>query len=361
MESYGELLKGAREERHLDIEIVARETSISRQWLEAMELEEPYQFPGEPYFIGFLKSYSDYLGLDKERIVALYQAKKIQEALPPAALTARERPKFVIPLIIVVILLLLAAGAFALWKYMPHPEENDPLALLEKPVVSKQYELNEKPFSARVFKNDKFVLGTEKGNIILTVAQTTDIFGLETPAGIQFVELSEQVEMDADGDSIPEIIVFVKDVSSKSNDRGAVVDIMLKSSKNVAISSPDESLILKAEEVSANQPMKEILSDTRAYPFTIQAKFRAGCLFRYRADRKETIEDYLENGEVLNVTASNAFRLWMSNGNTVKIQIIANGRTYDVDVTKAGEVIVQDIKWIKDTNGKYRLVIIDLD
>ena len=361
MESYGELLKNAREARHLDIETTARETSISKQWLEAMENEDPNQFPGEPYFVGFLKSYAGYLGLDSERMVALFNAKKIQETPTPAALTAKERPRFVVPLIVFLILALLGGGAFALWKYLPRTEEIDPLALLEKPVVSKKYELTEKPFAGRVFKNDQFVLGTEKGNIILTVAQTTDIFGLETPAGIQFVELSEQVEMDSDGDSIPEIVVYVKDVSAKSNDRGAEVNIMLKSAKNAAISSPDESLILKAEELPRNQTIVEILSDTRAYPFTVQVTFRAPCLFRYRPDLKETVEDFLTNGDVLNVTASNAFRLWMSNGNTAKIQLIANSRTYELAVPKAGEVIAQDIKWIKDTDGKYKLVVIDLD
>lgn len=361
MESYGELLRGTREGRHLDLETVCRETSISRQWLEAMEAEEPHRFPGEPYFVGFLRSYADYLGLDKERIIALFHAKKIQETPTPAALTARERPKFVVPLIVFLVLALIGGGVFALWKYLPRTEKIDPLALLEKPVVSKEYELTEKPFAGRVFKNDKFILGTEKGNITLTVAQTTDIFGLETPAGLQFVELSEQLELDADGDSIPEMVVYVKDLSSKSNDRGAEVNIMLKSAKNAAISSPDESLILKAADLPKNQQMTEVLSDTRAYPFTVQATFRAGCLFRYRPDHKEVVEDFLSNGDVLTVTSSNVFRLWMSNGNTAKLQLVANGRSYDLGVSKAGEVVVQDIKWIKDTDGKYKLVIIDLD
>ena len=61
------------------------------------------------------------------------------------------------------------------------------------------------------------------------------------------------------------------------------------------------------------------------------------------------------------MTASNGVRMWISNGNTVKLQVIANGKTYDLGLTKAGQVVVQDIRWIKDTDGKYKLVVSELD
>lgn len=362
MENYGELLKKAREERNLDFATIGRETSISQRYLEAMENEETHIFPSEPYLIGFLKNYADYLGLDQDKIVSLYHAKIIQETPPPAALTAHERPRFVVPLIVFLCILLISGGIVAIYFFMKsRPKAVDPEVALKKPTVTQKYELTETPFTGRLFKNDQLVLGTDKGNIILTVAQTNDVFGLETPVGIQYVELSEQVEMDADGDSMPEMIIYVKDLSTKANDRGAEVNIMLKSAANAAISSPDESLIQGASEIPKEQRKAEIISDTRAYPFTLNVSFRAGCLFRYRADRKDVVEDFLANGDVLNITASNGFRVWMSNGNTAKIQIVANGRSYDIPISKAGEVVAEDIKWIKDTDGKYKLVIIDLD
>lgn len=361
MENYGKLLRLSREEKHLEIENIVRETSISQRYVEALENEKTDEFPSEPYLIGFLKIYADYLGLDKEKIVALYHAKKIQEAPVPEGLTAHERPKFLIPLIIFLAVLIFASGIFAIVKFIKsRPVEVSPESVLAKPVEIKKMELSEEPFTGRVQKNDQFVLGTETGNIILTVAQTTDVFGLETPVGIQYVELSEQVEMDVNGDSMPELIVYVKDLSSKSNDHGAEINIMLKDASNAAIAEPDESIIQNAEEL-AKSKWTEILADTRAYPFTLNVTFRAGCLFRYRADRKEVIEDFLSNGEVLNLTASNGIRVWMSNGNTAKLQIVANGRNYDLPLSKAGEVVAEDIKWIKDSDGKYKLVVIDLD
>ena len=61
------------------------------------------------------------------------------------------------------------------------------------------------------------------------------------------------------------------------------------------------------------------------------------------------------------MTANNGIRLWMSNCNTLKFSIIADSKSYDLEIGKAGQVLVEDIKWIKDTDGKYKLVVIELD
>ena len=362
MESYGEILKKAREAKGIEFEIVARETSITQEYLEALENEESGVFPGEPYLVGFLKNYADYLEVDTNHILTLYHAKKIQETPPPLALTAREKPRFLIPLIVVLSVLLLAGAAVALTLVLKAKfAKNEDSVALSRTNEFKKYELTEKPFTGRLFKSDQLIMGSDKGNIFLTVAETEGIFGLETPAGMQYVELSEELEIDVDGNSVPELIVYVSDVSQKNVDRGAEVKIMLKNSSNVAVASPDENQIPNAEDLPKEQARTEVFADTRAYPFTVNASFRGGCLFRYRLDRKETIEDYFASGDVLSMTASNGIRMWISNGNAVKLQIVANSKTYDLAVPRAGEVIAQDIKWIKDTDGRYKVVIVDID
>ena len=47
MESYGEILRKARENKNLDYETIERETSIIRQFLEGLENEDNSAFPGE--------------------------------------------------------------------------------------------------------------------------------------------------------------------------------------------------------------------------------------------------------------------------------------------------------------------------
>lgn len=84
-------------------------------------------------------------------------------------------------------------------------------------------------------------------------------------------------------------------------------------------------------------------------------------MFRYRIDRHQNVESYFSNGELVTMTANNGVRVWMSNSNAVKFTIIADSKTYNLDVGKAGQVLVEDIKWIRDTDGKYKLVVIELD
>ena len=61
------------------------------------------------------------------------------------------------------------------------------------------------------------------------------------------------------------------------------------------------------------------------------------------------------------MTANNGVRVWMSNGNTVKFTVIADTKNYDLEIGKAGQVLVQDIKWVRDSEGKYKLVVVELD
>ncbi len=362
MESYGQILKTAREEKGIPLETIARETAITQEYLSALEREEASAFPGEPYLVGFLKNYADYLELNTEHILTLYHAKKIQETPPPLALTAREKPRYLVPLIVsICAFIAIAASVTTVLVFKSKAsDQNDDLAL-SRGNEFKKYELTEKPFSGRLYKSDQLVMGTSSGNIFLTVADTEGIFALETPSGKQYVELSEELELDVDGNAIPDLIVYVSDVSQKNVDRGAEVKIMLKNSSNVAVAAPDENQIPNAEDLPKEMERIEIVSDTRAYPFTVNATFRGGCLFRYRPDRKDTVEDYFASGDIVNITASNGVRVWLSNGNAVKFQVVANSRTYDIAVQRAGEVVAQDIKWIKDTDGRYKIVIVNID
>jgi cytoskeletal protein RodZ len=59
MESFGQILREAREKQGIDINKTERETSISKEYIVALEEENVSVFPGEPYLVGFLKNYSE--------------------------------------------------------------------------------------------------------------------------------------------------------------------------------------------------------------------------------------------------------------------------------------------------------------
>ncbi|MBE6350217.1 MAG: hypothetical protein E7062_05655 [Spirochaetaceae bacterium] len=361
MESFGKLLREARENKSIDIEKAAFETSISKNYIEAMELEQIELFPAEIYLLGFLRNYSDYLGLNTAQILALYRGKKIQESPAPMALLQKQTPKYVKPLIISGILLLIV-GLGILFYFLFFASNNDDEnvhTVLSSMSTTERYELSNAPLTKRVYKGDVIVVPTSGGNIDVIVANTLGSLQLMTPAGTQFLELSEERELDIDGQNGAEIIVYLSEISKTDEARGAEIRVLLKDPNIVPVTTTDLTNIPASENVKNQQYV--ILEDNRAYPFTINVTFRSSCVFRYKTDNNTPVEDYYIGGSLLTMQASNGARIWVSNINAVKLQIIADSRTYDLEVGKAGQVVAQDIKWVREANGIYKLAVIELD
>lgn len=363
MESYGDLLKKTREEKELDLDKIAREISIERRYLEGLETEDSGVFPGEAYLVGFLRNYASYLELDTEFVLKLYRNKQIQESPLPQGLYEKQKPKWFLPSIIipsVVILSVIIIVTILLVNKNKVLNEDD--VVVSSKIRNQQYELTDKKFEQRVYKGDQLFIPTENdGKIILTVRDTLSSFGVETPSGVYYVELSEESEIDINGDNTSDMIVYVSDISSTDEARGAEVSILLRHGMSKEATAVVVDDIPFASEIKSKHPQKVILEDNRAYPFTVNASFRGPCLFRDKVDNDDSIESYFTRGEVFTATPHNGIRLWISNNNTVKFTIIADSKSFDLDIGVAGQVFVEDIKWIKDTDGKYKLVVIELD
>lgn len=362
MESYGALLRNARENKKLTIAEAAKETSITQNYIEALESENTGIFHGEAYVVGFLRNYGDYLNLDSQRLIKLYHAQLVQEAPVPEGLIERPKPTYFVPAIVLSSLIVVASAVllvlyFTVYRPQQIAKQNE-YAISNK-VQQKTYELDDKPFNERVYVGDQILVPTHSGSVMLTVASDTKSrLGLQTPLGLQYFELSETRELDIDGDSIVDLIVDVWEVSSNDTSRGAEVYIMLKDGSAITEDIDSTSIPLFASQQAIQNI---VLEDNRAYPFTLNASFRNPCVFRYEVDRKESVENYYTNGDAVTMTANNKVRVWISNGNTVKFQIIAGGRSHDLEIGKAGEVIVQDIKWIRTDDNRYRLVVENLE
>ncbi|MGI0530563.1 helix-turn-helix domain-containing protein [Treponema socranskii] len=364
MESYGTILKRSREEKNIDRDTAARETSMTVECIRGLEEEDTSVFPGEPYMVGFLRNYAEYLGVNPDTVMALYRSKAIQESPVPDGLFVKHKSSRFVPIVIGAAIFAVAAAALVILiiSKSSHANKNGSVVVAQD-MGSKTYELTDKPLEKRLFRGDKIVYPSEKGKIILTVSDTLTSFGLDTPVGTLRTDLAEEAELDVDGDAKGDIIVYVSDISSTEANRGAEVRMLVrrKDSDMLAI---DENAIEDASQNSLS-PQRHlqtvIFEDNRAYPFTVNASFRGPCEFRYRVDRKRSSENYFTNGEVVMMTANNGVRVWMSNGNTVKFTVIADTKSYDLEIGKAGQVLVEDIKWVRDSEGKYRLVVVELD
>ena len=363
MDSYGELLKNTRESKNLDLDKISRELTIEKRYLIALEEEDNGAFPGEAYLTGFLRNYAKYLELDAEYVFKLYHNKELQEAPIPEALIAKQKiPSYVftiiLPIAVVVIFAIVAISLLSVKKSKQKQEE----ALKASKNVTKQIEITDKKFVDRVYKGDQLLIPSNNGgNIVLTVKETLSSFGLNTPNGTFYVDLAEEVEVDIDGDNVSDLILYVSDISSTDEKRGAEVSVLLRHGVAADVDNVDVEDIPFASELKNKHPYKVILEDNRAYPFTVNVSFRGACLFRDKVDRSAAVETYFERGELFTANPKNGIRLWISNANALKITIIADARTFELEIGEAGKVLVEDIKWIKDTDGKYKLVVIELD
>lgn len=69
----GGMLKEARLKKGLKIPEISKELCIRKIYLEAIEASDYKEIPEFPYGVGFIRSYSEYLGLNSARIVQLYK------------------------------------------------------------------------------------------------------------------------------------------------------------------------------------------------------------------------------------------------------------------------------------------------
>lgn len=85
MGELGSWLMRAREARGLTLEDAERDTRISRRYLQALESEQFEVIPAPVYARGFLRSYSQYLGLDPQEMLALFPREEEPAYTAPAA------------------------------------------------------------------------------------------------------------------------------------------------------------------------------------------------------------------------------------------------------------------------------------
>lgn len=366
MESYGELLKKTREAKNGDLDIIAHEISIEKRYLEGLENEDDSVLPGAAYLKGFLRNYAIYLELDPEYVLKLYHNKELQESGVPKELYEPIYPtKTILPVVLPIALLLAIIGIISGLLIAKKYKLSDDKVVVAGLNHSNSYELTDKKFFSRVYKGDQFLIPSDNDNkIIVTVSDTLGKLGLAMPSGNYFVELSEEAELDVDGDNVTDMIVYVSDLSQTNAERGAEVSLLLRHgamAKASGMSDSDMAEIELASDVEQKNIQNVLVEDNRAYPFTINASFRDACLFRDRVDNADSVEGYFVKGDIFTSTPHNRIRMWMSNSNAVKFSVIANSRTYDLEMGAAGKVFVEDIKWIKEAGGKYKLVVIELD
>ncbi len=377
MESIGDRLKKVREDKGYSVEQVSRETNIARKYLRALENEDYSDFPGETYLLGFLRNYSEYLGLDSEEMIATYKNIKMQEQPAPIEELLepqgrRGGPVFLVALILV----LLAAGGGAFYKFYYLPSRT-PGSEIRTASASEKKEDSQKTEKTDAFELKDSVVekyfkeGSEilvpLGDSMLSVFLETvgETVQLTTPAGVIDLKLSVRQTLDLNNDGNADVYVTVNDIDKKGN--GAVLrfDRFVNESieQGVSAALSESETTSKKEEInlgttnnsSRKRPVKVILTQEKKEPYVLDILFRGYCFVRNVADSGERNEQYFNKGETLRIDASSTVQLWISNAGALSARIAGK----DVPFGKPGEVVSYLIKWDRNNeSGNYDLKLI---
>jgi cytoskeleton protein RodZ len=373
MDSIGERLKRAREQKGLTHEQIARDTNIAKRYLVALEEEDFAVFPGDPYLLGFLRNYADYLGLKAEELVSAYRNMKIQEQPTPVHELLDHR-KAISPLSLAVIIggSVLAAALIALivGLTVQNRRRADDEANSGANRKKAEYKLDASPFEKRLYVGDS-LLYAKSGEIYkISVVSIDDGVYIETPKGKTRYVMGEDFGIDFDDDSQNELRGTVRDFKKGSPDTGAEVRFEFAQGEaspavagndlppNAASPAPGaqespKPVVLSAAEAAKGQILIE--SKNTPYPFTMNVTFRQYCMFRHEVDKKERIERYYRKAEQITTSANNGIKIWMSNASSCVVQVVGAGKTVNVDLGKPGEVVVRNIKWVQTETGSWAL------
>lgn len=381
MKSIGEHLKTAREEKGFSFDQVVHDTNISREYIHALESDSFDLFPAEAYLIGFLRNYSEYLGLDPAKMVGIYKNYKISEEPVPMDLllgkkmatpekkeqkedsevSGKRLPRWIIP--VVAMVLIIAGVSFVFLPSILNfekeevPEEQ---AVEEVDKVSeglKEFFLTEETLDITVSNGDKINVSTGSKlisfNVNITESEQSLIYQ-DTEDLLKKMDLltgEEQVILVEENYGV---YFYIKEVSTTSVTliaQKVLVDETVENSA-IVVDSADSGTTPAAERIA-----EKIVITTEVYPkaYTIDAFFRGDGLFRYKNDDQSSVERFYQAGERLKIDVNRTATLWISNAGIVDVKISGQ----EINMGDNGQVVVRSVKWIKNNEtGKYELIII---
>ncbi len=358
MESIGEKLKTARKEKGYSLDQVSRETHIAKRFVEALEEEEFDAFPGEPYLIGFLKTYSIFLDLDPQEMVNLYKSFKLQEQPAPIdELIVAKRPLPWIPVVAVAsALLLLGLGVLFLARSGIFQRSRDDAVAGDVQAVGDTYPLVDEILERRFQEGDVIVVPVRDERYPVTLARVGEEALLDLPSGSVSIPRGGEEILDLNSDGIGDIRVIVRELAPSDNPPSLVVrfDRVVQSPTGgggvaeAPASEPTDTPAIGSTTVPQRERVSvQILEADSPEPFSVEIAFRGFSLFRYDADGEEQDQRYLQNGDTFRTTVDRNFQFWLSNAGAASMRVSGQ----ELDIGEPGEVTVGMVRWTNNPIG----------
>ncbi|MCL1991424.1 MAG: helix-turn-helix domain-containing protein, partial [Spirochaetes bacterium] len=329
VESLGEKLRSAREEKELSLDQASRETNISIRFLKGLEAENFTDFPAEAYVTGFIRNYGGYLDLDVKDLLSLYKAYRIQEQPVPMEKLLKPQsrlPKFVI--FPVVILLVLGAAGAALYFFFLDFLESEGVTIIR---VSTEHTLEGSSMERRLFTDDVVVVPTAMEDFRVQLANLGETVALRTGDNTVVLDLGQEATLDLEDGSFTYLHVRAVDFVRNNPSMGVLLHFNIINSVEPGDLAQLASVPFAGGVAAPGFAATNVLfSSPNPFPFTLQANFTGFNMFRweilFERDRRERNERHFQSADELIIQAQNGIRIWTSNAQAARFQVIGGGR-----------------------------------
>jgi hypothetical protein len=246
------------------------------------------------------------------------------------------------------------------------PQNPKPAAPVSRAPV--EYTMSGDSFEHRFFRGDTILVpagdGQDSDRLKLELLGLGEAVTISTPSGQVILDLSQGANVNLDNNGALNLQISAVDYVKNNADMGVLLRFELKSTLSLSAENSDIEAAELAS-ITGQTTSTVIFNSATPYPFTLQSNFQGYCMFRWEIlmerDRRERNERYFQRSDELNIQAQNGIRIWASNAQAAKFQVIGGGRTVPVEIGSAGEVVVADIRWVRDDDNRYRLIVARLE
>lgn len=373
----GAQLRQNREARGVSLEVVARDTNISKSYLASLEENNFDQFPAESYMIGFLRTYAEYLGLSSQDLIAAYRNFRIQEAPPPLEALIVRKPSLPPWTGLALVVLIAVAGLTALgiwagpgalawiadvdWSLPQAAEpvrESRSLSLAEDRLMLEE----------RLYQGDTVSLTVDGQPHALTVAQLGDaltLSGLPGQTNTLRLRLGEgPAFVDFSGNGVPDISLLLQDIALNDPAKGVLLTIERVERQTELLAgtaleplgqeapAPAPASPVPVANPAAGRASQVITEADQPAPFRVDVVFRGNSFFRNQVDALNREEGYFQKSDQVRLDVTNRVALWVGNAGS----ILARTQGVDLTLGRSGEVVAWILHWVRNSStGRWQL------
>ncbi|HBD95615.1 MAG: hypothetical protein A2015_11185 [Spirochaetes bacterium GWF1_31_7] len=348
MEPLGEFLKEIRTQKRLSIEKVIEDTHILKKFIIGIEADDFTVFPGEAYLKGFLRNYSEYLGLESNEIIRRFEKIKLSETPSPIEQLI-PKPGFdysriIFALVILIAISLLGSGMFFIYNMITTSNQTAQKVVVKKEKTLPQSEIVEKML---ILDKDEMVFDLKKdqkiGVTIDDVINTVWLSNLDPTVVINSSSGKEQFligngytnKFDMNGDGKDDVEIVLNFWDSK------IAKLLIRKSVTVFVneSSIDSKYFI-------DDSVEVLYEGADKLPLDMTITISDDTFLRYQIDGGDEKEAKYSKGNSFNLNVENQIIVWVSNAGALNISLNKLGKKFVLG--EPGQMDVKIIAWTKN-------------